>query len=265
MNNFNLNEKRQQMYARNKRKKSIKLFSVFCFLIISVALIIFKFIYTGNGASSLTIYSSYEEDLFTICIDAGHGEWDLGASGIFSDEKDITLAVALKLGALLEGYDDVKVIYTRKGDYVTGTTSAESLSERVRISNNSNTDLFISIHCNSYPDDIYVDGVETWYDPYDKNSKYYATLVQNELSALDYTYDRGILTYEEGDELYVINNTNATAILVELGFISNPYDEEYLNTTDGQSACAKAMYNATINYISSLNTLKFEEIDNISN
>lgn len=264
MNNFNLSKKRQQMYAKNKRRKIIKLSSIPFLLIISATLIILKFTTIGDNSSSEILFSSYEEDLFTVCIDAGHGEWDLGASGTFADEKDITLAVALELGALLEASDDVNVIYTRKGDSVTGTTSAESLQERVKISNNANADLFISIHCNSYPDNIYVDGVETWYDPNDENSKYFATLVQNELSALDYTYDRGILTYEEGDELYVINNTNATAILVELGFISNPYDEEYLSTLYGQAACAEAMYNAIIDYIALLNTPALEEGYNIS-
>lgn len=248
MNNFNLNERR----LKNRRRKTLKKYSIFIVFLILILCSIIKLVKNTENTYMGISLGSYEEDLFTICIDAGHGEWDLGASGIYSDEKDITLDVSLKLGALLEASGDINVVYTRTNDFVSGTTSAESLSERVTISNNSNADLFISIHCNSYPDDIYVDGLETWYDPNDSNSKYYASLVQNELSNLNYTSDRGIITYDDGDELYVINNTNATAILLELGFITNPYDEDYLNSSYGQAQCAEAIYNATLTYISSI-------------
>lgn len=79
-----------------------------------------------------------------IVIDAGHGGKDPGCNGVTHKEKDVALAVALKLGKLIEEYvKDVKVIYTRKTDVFV------ELEDRAKIANDNNADLFISIHCNA--------------------------------------------------------------------------------------------------------------------
>lgn len=84
-----------------------------------------------------------DKDKFIVIIDAGHGGHDIGAPGTITNEKDINLGVALKLGKLLEKEDGVKVIYTRSSDkFVT-------LQGRADIANRNNGDLFISIHTNS--------------------------------------------------------------------------------------------------------------------
>ncbi len=81
---------------------------------------------------------------FTVVIDAGHGGKDPGAIGQYSKEKDLTLAVTLKLGKILnDSMKDVKVVYTRTYDYY------PSLTERHRIANEAGADLFLSIHINS--------------------------------------------------------------------------------------------------------------------
>jgi N-acetylmuramoyl-L-alanine amidase len=86
---------------------------------------------------------------FTVCIDPGHGGHDFGARGNFSFEKNITLAVGLKLGRLLDQTQpDVRVIYTRTDDVFI------PLYERADIANRAKADLFISIHCNSSRDRI---------------------------------------------------------------------------------------------------------------
>lgn len=81
---------------------------------------------------------------FIVVIDAGHGGKDVGALGHKVREKDVNLAVALKLGDLIESkMKDVEVIYTRNTDkYLT-------LQERAQIANKSKGNLFISLHCNS--------------------------------------------------------------------------------------------------------------------
>ena len=81
---------------------------------------------------------------FTLVIDAGLGGHDTGARGVFSQEKDINLSVALRFGKLIESNcPDVKVIYTRKDDrFVT-------LHERAAIANRNKADLFISVHTNA--------------------------------------------------------------------------------------------------------------------
>src|SRR5687768_7472864 len=80
----------------------------------------------------------------TVVIDAGHGGKDPGCIGTKHQEKNITLAIALKLGKYIEEkMPDVKVIYTRKTDVSIG------LDERAAIANKNKADLFISIHCNA--------------------------------------------------------------------------------------------------------------------
>ena len=81
---------------------------------------------------------------FVVVIDAGHGGKDVGALGRTVREKDVNLAVALKLGEMItENMNDVKVVYTRDTDkYLT-------LQERAQIANKVKGNLFISIHTNS--------------------------------------------------------------------------------------------------------------------
>ena len=91
-----------------------------------------------------------------ICIDAGHGGKDPGAISGRLREKDITLAVALKLGKMIkDAYPNIKIVYTRTKDV------AVDLRERGRIANKAKAQLFISIHVNKFSKST-VRGVETY-------------------------------------------------------------------------------------------------------
>lgn len=84
-----------------------------------------------------------------IVIDAGHGGQDAGARGQFSQEKELTLAVTLRLGKMIrDSMKDMQVIYTRTSDIY------PSLSERHEIANKAVADLFLSVHVNSTADKI---------------------------------------------------------------------------------------------------------------
>ena len=88
----------------------------------------------------------------TIIIDAGHGGKDQGAKGLISTEAQVSLEVALKLGKSIEqNFPGVKVLYTRTTDVLAGNKPDKNSSLRWRadFANQSNADLFISIHCNS--------------------------------------------------------------------------------------------------------------------
>src|SRR5690606_18645850 len=86
---------------------------------------------------------------FTIVLDAGHGDHDVGATRSYEfgtpREKDITLGIVLKLGRMLEDNKAFRVIYTRKTDVY------PSLTERTNLANRSKADLFVSVHVNSSP------------------------------------------------------------------------------------------------------------------
>lgn len=93
----------------------------------------FKYWYKG-GVNAIKV----------IVIDAGHGGKDPGCQGTLHKEKDVSLAVALKLGKYIEeNIKDVKVIYTRTTDVFV------ELEDRAQIANKAKADLFISIHCNA--------------------------------------------------------------------------------------------------------------------
>lgn len=81
---------------------------------------------------------------YTVVIDAGHGGKDPGAVGRKSQEKDITLDISLKVGEYLTKYtDNIDVVYTRKTDVFI------PLTDRAKIANDTNADLFVSIHVNA--------------------------------------------------------------------------------------------------------------------
>lgn len=90
--------------------------------------------------------------LRTIIIDPGHGGIDPGTTGLISSEKEVTLAISLKLGkAIQEEFPDVKILFTRTTDIMPGNMPSikAGLHYRADFANKSNGDLFICIHANS--------------------------------------------------------------------------------------------------------------------
>jgi N-acetylmuramoyl-L-alanine amidase len=167
---------------------------------------------------------------YKIVLDPGHGGIDSGAVGPTGlQEKNVVLAIALKVGNILTK-NDVETIYTRTID------KTQSLQEKCDVSNNAKPDYFVSIHANSYTAPA-ASGTETWYSSGSAAGQKLAQAVQTELIKETGRKDRGIKTAG----FYVLNNTDATAILVETAFISNPEEEALLRSDAFQNKLAKAI------------------------
>lgn len=167
-----------------------------------------------------------------ICIDAGHGGSDPGATNGTYKEKKAALGIALELGLALYrgGYE---VYFTRTND------TFVSLADRCTISNLSDADLFVSVHLNSSTSAT-ASGIETYvYRTASTTARKVADKVQKQLIEATGAKDRGVK--ESG--FYVLKNTKSPAILVETGFISNSTECKKLFTTDYQQIIAKAIYN----------------------
>jgi N-acetylmuramoyl-L-alanine amidase len=170
-----------------------------------------------------------------VVIDAGHGGKDTGAVGATGDyEKDITLAIANMVTGDLK-QDGVKVIETRDDD------SYPTLQDRVDLANNSNADLFLSIHMNSFLPTAH--GTEIWYDT-PQSSDFANTLHSHLIAATGFT-DRGV----KSTGYYVIKNTKMPSSLVEVGFITNPTENSQLLNADFQQKVAKALADAINEYL----------------
>ena len=165
-----------------------------------------------------------------ICIDPGHGGPDPGAVGPTGlKEKDVNLAVGLKLAELLKPIAEVKL--TRTKDI------AVSLKDRAQIANSFKCDYFISVHTNSFTDRK-VGGVETWAYAKGGQGEKLAKAVQPELVKATGFANRGV---KFNTAFAVLRNTAAPAILTESGFISNPAEEKLLKTAAFREKIAKAI------------------------
>jgi N-acetylmuramoyl-L-alanine amidase len=151
----------------------------------------------------------------TIVLDAGHGGYDYGAVNGTRYEKTDNLNLALRVAALLRAQGQ-NVVMTRDTDVFI------PLPERSYLSNAQNTGMFVSFHRNAYtnPD---AGGVEIFVQQnspaLDVSSKY-AQNVLNALLNVGIQTDRGV----KQNNFSVLRNTAAPAMLIELGFISNPTD-----------------------------------------
>lgn len=216
----------------------------------------------------------------TVVIDAGHGGKDPGAVGKKGKEKDIALAIALKLGNYIEtNIPEVKVIYTRKTDIY------PKLIERANIAIKAEADLFISIHVNAHSKSsangtltlvlgqhradenfevavrensviLLEEDYETTYEDFDPTSAesyimfslMQKTYFRQSIEFGDFVQDqfrerarrKDLGVREQG--LLVLAQTPMPGVLIETGFISNPEEEEYLLSEYGQDIIASAIY-----------------------
>ena len=228
------------------------------------------------------VYSQEKTSITKVVIDAGHGGKDPGTIGKKSQEKDITLKIAMNLSAdIRERCKGVTVICTRTTDEFI------ELHERAEIANRSKADLFISIHCNSNPirtfqgAETYIMGLHrteanleiakkenaailmepdysTAYNGFDPNSdESYITLTLFQNAFLEQSTRFASFVQDEMKDrvgmndrgvrqagFLVLYKTTMPSVLIETGFLSNPEEEKFLMSEKGQQYIASAICRA---------------------
>jgi N-acetylmuramoyl-L-alanine amidase len=232
-----------------------------------------------DAAAQAVKYGLNQDSGYTIVLDAGHGGKDSGCLGLYSQEKDVALALTLAVGTALEVRPDIQVVYTRTDDQFL------PLYERTAIANSRQADLFVSIHCNGSENttihgsetfvmglhtseenlavakrenrSIYLESTSSVYDGYDPDSPLGHILLAREQQAhleqsltlashiersLTSTMRRSRGVKQAG--FVVLRATSMPSVLVEAGFLTNPTDEITLNDPDNQTNIAHGIADA---------------------
>lgn len=181
-----------------------------------------------------------------IYLDQGHNPVNpnAGAEGNGLREQDIVFRIGLETAALLNGNPDFEARLSRPtAETHLGTSNASSLAARVRDANAWGADYFISLHTNA-ADSAAATGSEAFV--YDRGSTA-ATLATDILAALEEEtglYDRGVFSRPS---LYVLRRTAMPAVLLELGFITNPRDARLMK--EEPELFARGIYEGILRYI----------------
>ena len=236
-----------------KRRATVAVSSIIVSLIvilamaISIVTTVFRkelFISASNGIS--------EEKI--IIIDAGHGGEDSGAVGHGGVlEKDLNLEIAFELGKQLEDKGYI-VVYTRTDDRmlylpeenIKGIRKISDLKNRLKVADRYPDSIFVSIHMNSYGASKY-SGLQVYYPEGDSDSAKLADLVQSKVkSELQPDNNRKI---KEGKDIYILENINNTAELIECGFLTNPEESKKLSEKEYQKQLSFSIVCGIIEYI----------------
>lgn len=182
-----------------------------------------------------------------IYIDPGHGGIDVGANYKNIYEKDINLQISLLLAAALEEKGAI-VQLTRHGDYDLAVPNAylrkrSDLSQRVKMINNSNCDLYLSIHLNASQSTSWR-GAQVFYNNINEKNVVIAQIFQDSFKK-NLGSKRAI---KEINDLYMYKRVNRPGLLLELGFISNPNERYILRQSYYQKRVVRAIAEGVLNY-----------------
>ena len=192
-----------------------------------------------------------------IILDAGHGGIDPGklSNDKLIQEKNVNLAITLKLRELLESSGAVVVLtreddsslYTEDGTKTIRQKYNENLKNRKKIIQESNANMFVSIHSNAFTESKYY-GAQTFYPKGKEDSCELSKTIQNELKrVVDNTNNREIKATED---IYVLKDNEIPSVLIECGFLSNDKEAKLLNDEAYQEKIAWAIYVGIQKYFS---------------
>ena len=185
----------------------------------------------------------------TVILDAGHGYPDGGAVGVTGvEEKDINLAIVLKLKEIFDA-KNINVILTRMGDKSLYDSESQTIREKKKsdmntrkaIMENSDADIFLSIHMNSFSDKS-ANGLHIFYAKNHPEAEPLADEIQARIAEITNAETHSVKTADE--KLFLMKKPPIPSILIECGFISNPEEEKKLTTEEYQTKIAWAIAEA---------------------
>ncbi|MGE6261252.1 N-acetylmuramoyl-L-alanine amidase CwlD [Heyndrickxia sporothermodurans] len=194
-----------------------------------------------------------------IILDPGHGGPDGGAGDSDALEKDIALKISLKIRDYLQEQGAL-VMLTREDDTDLASPETkgisrrkvEDLKNRLKMINESDADLYLSIHLNSIPSPRW-SGAQTFYSPHFIENKRIAKFIQDELIRNLENTKREAKTLKN---IYVVKNANKPGALVEVGFLSNPTERKNLKSEKYQEKISASIYNGVMRYFTNEKNLK---------
>ncbi len=217
----------------------------------SILVILFTIAFT-----SIKVFAIEQEKI--ILIDPGHGGFDGGAkskNGVI--EKDINLAISLKLKAALEG-KGYKVYLTRDKDEALGNSGStikekkrEDLKKRRDMKKETNCDIFISIHQNMFPQEKCY-GAQVWHGGNDISKKL-ADNIQESIKEILKDNNKRVSKPAGDSYLILRDDYKGSSVLVECGFLSNSQEEKELQTEEHQNSLVEGISLGIERYFEEIN------------
>lgn len=188
-----------------------------------------------------------------ISIDPGHGGWDPGKVGTDNIlEKDINLAIAGKVQSYLE-QADAYVLMTRVDDTALGDKKSQDMRGRKEIANDTQSDIFVSIHQNSFTKES-VKGAQVFYFDNSDHSKLLADFIQLKLN--EFVQPDSTRVAKPNKNYYVLRQTIIPAVIVECGFLTNYEEKNLLLQDEYQDRIAWAIYTGILEYFKNYDTVE---------
>jgi N-acetylmuramoyl-L-alanine amidase len=168
----------------------------------------------------------------TVVIDVGHGGTDFGAHIDGNFEKKIVESIADKI-RLLNRKGDVEIVLVREGDKLM------QLNERVNMINMINPSLLISLHINTSKN-LKANGVNAYVS---KQNDFYEKSLENAKNLVEKLSNEKLSKGEVKDaNFYITKNSKCPALILEVGYLSNDNDKNYITSEDGQNEIAKQIF-----------------------
>lgn len=186
-------------------------------------------IYATFGLSPLA------QPTLSVGIDPGHGGHDPGALSHGLVEKEITLDIAQRVQSLLAAHD-LTAFLTRTDDTALGTSQRQDLHARIQAVTGQGADVLVSIHVNSFHMPS-VAGPRTYHHPGSVEGRKLAARIQTELQR---AVGRGS-TEPVPNDFYITRNSAMPAVLVEVGFLTNPEEASRLASPAYRERLAQAI------------------------